>query len=357
LPSQQQLKWSELRVGITVTVAAVTLGVLVFLLSGTAGVFTSKITIYAYFDNAEGLKKGGPVDLQGVTIGNVSDIRVVSDHPNDPVQVTMRVNTKYQFLLRKDSIAKITTAGVLGESFIDVDSRTAKLGQVENGDTLKSASAPGFQEVVRASQSTLENMDILVKRLDRIVASVESGQGTIGGLLKDPALLNKANALLAEMQKIVTDVGNGKGSIGKLLVDEGLYHRVDSTIDKLDKIVTDVQNGQGNLGKLLKDESIYKNLHQTAAKANDLMENINSGHGMIGRLTRDEELAKKLDTIITNLAELSKKLNAPDGTVGKLLQNPSVYNNADQMLVETRNLIKAIRENPKKYLTIHFRIF
>jgi len=27
------------------------------------------------------------------------------------------------------------------------------------------------------------------------------------------------------------------------------------------------------------------------------------------------------------------------------------------MLVETRNLVKAIRENPKKYLTIHFKLF
>jgi len=26
-------------------------------------------------------------------------------------------------------------------------------------------------------------------------------------------------------------------------------------------------------------------------------------------------------------------------------------------LVETRNLVKAIRENPKKYLTIHFKVF
>ena len=357
MPSQQQLRWSELRVGITVTVAAVTLGVLVFLLSGTVGVFTSKITIFAYFDNAEGLKKGGPVDLQGVTIGNVNDIRVVPNHPDSPVQITMRVNTKYQFLLRKDSVARITTAGVLGESFIDVDSRTAKERTIQDGDILKSANAPGFQEVVRASQSTLENMDILVKRLDRIIVSVESGEGTIGGLIKDPALLNKANALLAQMQKIVADVGNGKGSIGKLLVDEGLYHRVDSALDKLDKIITDIQNGQGNLGKLLKDESIYKNLQQTAAKANDLVENINAGHGTIGKLARDEELAKKLDTIITNLAELSKKLNAPDGTVGRLLNNPSVYNNTDQMLVETRNLVKAIRENPKKYLTIHLRVF
>jgi len=27
------------------------------------------------------------------------------------------------------------------------------------------------------------------------------------------------------------------------------------------------------------------------------------------------------------------------------------------MLLETRNLVKAIRENPKKYLTIHFKVF
>jgi len=25
--------------------------------------------------------------------------------------------------------------------------------------------------------------------------------------------------------------------------------------------------------------------------------------------------------------------------------------------VETRNLVKAVRENPKKYLTIHFKMF
>ena len=46
-----------------------------------------------------------------------------------------------------------------------------------------------------------------------------------------------------------------------------------------------------------------------------------------------------------------------DQLIGKLIQDPSVYNNTDQMLVETRNLVKAIRENPKKYLTIHFRVF
>ena len=39
------------------------------------------------------------------------------------------------------------------------------------------------------------------------------------------------------------------------------------------------------------------------------------------------------------------------------LNDPSLYNNADQMLVETRNLVKSVRENPKRYLTIKFKLF
>ena len=52
MPSQKQLKWSQLRVGLTVLFASITLGVLIFLMSGTTGLFTPKITLKSYFDNA-----------------------------------------------------------------------------------------------------------------------------------------------------------------------------------------------------------------------------------------------------------------------------------------------------------------
>ena len=357
MPSQKQLKWSELRVGITVIVAAITLAVLVFLMSGTAGFFTSKVTLYSYFDNAEGLRVGAPVALQGVTIGNVKDIRVVPGRQLDPVQVTMKVNTKYRFLLRKDSSATIQTVGVLGESFIDVDSKTAHGSQVDDGDTLKAANAPALQDVVRSSQTTLENLDILIKRLDRIVAEVENGKGSVGKFIQDPALFNKANALLAQMQQIVNDVSNGKGSIGKLLSDDSLYRKVNDSLDKVNHMVDSIDRGEGSLGKFIKDPSLYQNANQTISKANQLMDSINAGHGAIGKLAKDEEFAKKLDNTITKLSALADKFNSGEGTIGKLIQDPSVYNNTDQMLVETRNLVKAIRENPKKYLTIHFRVF
>src|SRR5215471_16192660 len=94
VPSQKQLKWSQLKVGITVLVASITLGVLIFLMSGTGGWLTKKITIKSYFDNAGGLRVGAPVRLNGVDIGNVKGIQVVSDADKKltPVEVTMKVS-------------------------------------------------------------------------------------------------------------------------------------------------------------------------------------------------------------------------------------------------------------------------
>ena len=357
MPSQQQLKWSELRVGVTVIVALVTLAVLTFLMSGTTGIFTSKITLYVYFANAEGLKVGAPVRLQGVDLGNVKDIRGTADRRDSPVKVTMRVNTKYQFLVLKDTKATVATAGVLGEAFVDLDSRAAVKVKVQDGDELPAVDTPGLEDVVRSSQGTLQNMDSLVKRLDRIVASIESGQGTMGAFIKDPSFFNRANAILGQVQTLINDISNGKGTVGKLLADDTLYNKFNADVDKLSRMVDDMDQGKGSLGKFMKDDALYNNANQTLSKANKLMEDINAGRGTIGMLAKDERFPKKLNDTIDRLNTTLQKIESGNGSAAKFLNDPSLYNNTDQMLVETRGLIKAIREDPKKYLTIHFRIF
>jgi phospholipid/cholesterol/gamma-HCH transport system substrate-binding protein len=357
LPSQKQLRWSELKVGITVIAGSVTLAVLVFLISGSSGLFTSKITFTTYFDNAEGLRAGQPVDLQGVPIGNVQSIHIVSGRPLNPVQVIMRVNAKYQPFIHEDSTVAVMTAGVLGESFVDIDSKTAKKSPIKDGAELPSANAPGIQDVVRASQTSLQNVDTLVKRADAIFAEIQSGKGSLHQAIFDPELINRINAALDQVQGLLNDVSNGKGTIGKFFADDSLYRKTNSMIDKLDRIVSDIDQGKGNLGKLVKDDTLYTNINQTTAKANKLIEDLNAGHGAAGKLLKDEELARKLQNTIEKLSLIADRLEAGEGSAGKLLKDPSVYNNTDQMLVETRNLVKAIRENPKKYLTIHFRVF
>ena len=64
MPSREQLRWAQLRVGLTVIFASIVLALVIFLVSGTGGVFSSKVSIYAYFENAAGVRVGAPVKLE-----------------------------------------------------------------------------------------------------------------------------------------------------------------------------------------------------------------------------------------------------------------------------------------------------
>ena len=200
-------------------IASLVLALLLFLMSGTGGFFTKRITLVSYFDNAEGLRPGAPVRLSGVDIGNVSTIVIVpnKDKQLTPVEVIMKVSTKYAFNLRRDTLASLETAGVLGETFMDMDSSQAVGPPAQDGDTLPTRVHPDFNEVVRSSQSTLQNMDALLKRADRILAFAESGKGSLGKLIYDPTLYDRLSQTVAELKQVVDEIAKGQGSLGQLI--------------------------------------------------------------------------------------------------------------------------------------------
>jgi phospholipid/cholesterol/gamma-HCH transport system substrate-binding protein len=359
VPSEKQVRWSQLRVGLTVIFASVALAILIFLMTGTTGLFTKKIIVRAYVDNAGGLRVGAPVRLEGVDIGNVTGIRVVSDPKRrlTPVEVRMKITTKYANTMRSDCEVLLSTAGVLGEVFVDLDCREAKGGPMVNGAELPTRDVPQLQDVVRASQGTLQNVDTLVKRLDNILSYVQSGQGSIGKVIYDPSLFNRANDMLIQLQQIVAQANSTNGSIGKLLNSSELYDKANGAVDKLNAIIDQINQGNGTAGKFIKDPALYDNANQTLAKANQLMSDINAGKGTFGKLAKDEALAKKLDSTITRLDTILERLEKGEGTAGQLLVNRSLYNNADATLASAHELIEAIKKDPKTYLTIHLKLF
>ncbi len=359
VPSEKQVKWSQLRVGLTVLFALITLAVLIFVMTGTTGLFTKKIMLRAYVDNAGGLRIGAPVRLEGVDIGNVTRIRVVHDPKRvlAPVEIVMKITTRYEDTMNKGCQVLLTTAGVLGEVFVDLDCRGAQGGPIQTGDELPTKDVPQLQDVVRASQGTLQNVDTLVKRLDNIISYIQSGQGSIGKVIYDQSLFNRANDMLAQLQEVVGQINSPNGTIGKLLNSEELYNKANTAVDNVNKIIDQINSGNGTIGKFLKDPSLYDNANKTVGEAHQLIGDINAGKGTIGKLAKDEALAKKIDNTVTRLNSIADRLDKGEGTAGKFLVDPSLYNNADQLLVETRNLIAAVRKDPKKYLTIHLKLF
>lgn len=358
MPSQQEVQWSQLKVGVLVIVALAALTALIFLMSGnTGGIFTGKITLRSYFENAAGLKVGAPVNLEGVTIGNVKSIRIAPDRKLTPVEVIMKVSGRATSDVREDSKTSLDTIGVLGDTVVDIDSKHAIGPRVKDNDELGTTESPNLSDVIKSSQGTIEQVNTILAKIDSLVDTLNSGKGSVGQLINDPALYNKAVQAVDQLSKMSSDLNAGKGSIGKLLKDETLYNNLNDTTAKLDHITTEIDNGQGTIGKLLKDQTLYNNLNQTVNNANQLMAEVNQGKGTLGMLAKDPKFEARFRDTIDKLDAIMDKINSGQGTIGQMVVNPSLYNNANAMLTESRNLVTQVRENPKKYLTFHVKIF
>lgn len=358
MPSRKEIQWSQLKVGALVLAAMVVLIFVILLMNAsTGGLFAPKLTLRTYFDNAGGLKSGAPVTLEGVTIGNITRIRVVPARSPKPVEVTMRVGGEYLKDLHTDSTTSIVQAGVLGDSFVDITCIHSKGPEPANNAELRSTSAPNLQGVISASQTSIEQVTKLMENANRLVDTLNSDKGTIGGLINDPKFYAKINRIADNLDKLTGEIGNGQGTLGKLVNDDTLYNNANSMIGHFNTIAENLQNGQGTAGKLLNDDALYKNLNSTVSNANQLLGDINAGKGTIGKLAKDPDFAKKLDDTVTRLDSLLTTIDEGKGTIGQLMQNKSLYDHTDQTMDQAQQLLKAIRQDPKKYFVIRLKLF
>jgi phospholipid/cholesterol/gamma-HCH transport system substrate-binding protein len=358
VPSQQEVQWSQLKVGVLVIVAVSALSALVFLMAGsTGGLFTGKTTLRSYFENAAGLKNGAPVNLEGVTIGTVTQVKIEPARKLTPVEVTMKIGNKYRQAVHTDSTSSLETIGVLGDTVVDINSKSATGPPVQNNAELKTNETPNLSDVIKSSQGTIEQLNTILAKVDHLADSLNSDKGSIGELINNPELYNRALTTLNELSRLVDTVSNGQGSIGKLVADDTLYNHINDTVAKLDKMATSLDDGKGTIGKLLKDETLANNLNSSVKNADQLLADINAGKGGLGMIAKDPQFAAKLRDTVDKLDSVLNRVDSGEGTVGQLVRNPSLYNNLDQSLTETRGLVAAIRENPKKYLTFHVKVF
>ena len=321
--------------------AAAVLVFLIFLMSGsTGGLFARKLLLRSYFENAAGLKDGAPVTLEGVTIGNVIHVRVVPERNPTPVEVTMQVGHEYAFALH-----------------LDISSAHASGPPPANDAELKASGSPSIQDVIRTSEVSIEQITTLMHKVQDLVDTLNSKKGSAGQFINDPALYNKVSRIADNLQTITGNVVDGNGSLGKLIADDTLYTRANSAVDRLDRITTGLDEGKGSAGKLLRDDSLYNNLNAAVSNANQLLAGINSGKGAMGKMAKDPAFAQKLDNTLTSLDGILASVNEGKGTLGQLVQSRTLYDHADQAMNETQQLVKSIREDPKKYLIIRMKVF
>jgi phospholipid/cholesterol/gamma-HCH transport system substrate-binding protein len=361
MPSQAEVRWSQLKVGTIVLLSVVLLTTLLFLMTSNAGIgfFQKRVVVHSFFDNASGLKVGAPVTLEGVTIGEVSRVAITTDPARKltPVEVVMKLSPHFRASIHKDSIVTLQTAGVLGDTVVDINSQLATGPEAQNGDELRTKDVPSIQDVVASSQATVKSVNEIMPKINDIVTSIDAGKGSAGKLINDPQLYNRAVATVNELQTLATNLNRGRGTAGKLLTDDTVYNNLKDATARLDSLATNLSTGKGTAGKLLTDDTLYNNLNTTITQTNALLAQINSGKGGLGMLVKDPAFADKLNDSVSKLDLLLTNIDNGKGTIGKLATDDSVYTNLDKLLANSDQFVTMLRQDPKKYLTIHMKIF
>jgi phospholipid/cholesterol/gamma-HCH transport system substrate-binding protein len=362
MPSQKEVRWSQLKIGVIVLASAVILTTLLFLMTTGSGlgIFSRKLTITTYFENSAGLKPGAAVTLEGVTIGTVKTVTVTNapERKLTPVMVAMKIDSKYGFGLHTDSKAALSTVGVLGDTIVDINSQVATGPPLRDGDELKTEETPSLQDVVKASQGTIEQLNVILAKLNSVVDNLQSGKGSFGQLLTNPELYNKFVATADEIDKAAAKLNSPDNSVGKLLNDNAeMYKSVNDSLSKVNGIVSDLQAGKGTLGKVLKDPEIADKLNQSLTHLNSILADADAGKGGLGVMVKDPVFAKNLSDALSQTDALISGIEAGKGTLGKLAKDDTLYSNANDLLTKSSQLVTAIRQDPKQYLTIHMKIF
>ncbi len=361
MPSQQEVQWSQLKVGVLVVVSIILLIFFLFLMTSGNGIgtFEKKLTAVAYFDNSQGVKVGAPVNLEGVPVGEVKSVRISNDPARKltPVQVTLKLNPKFQDRLHTDTRAALSTTGVIGDTVVELNSEVANGPELQNGTELKTTELPSIATFMKAGQGTLDQLNSTILKLDTVVAGLQTGKGSAGQLLTNPDLYNQASATVRELHILAANLNNGRGSAGKLLHDEELFNHLNAAAANLDTLTANLSSGKGTAGKLLTDDTLYNNLNRTINRTNALLTQVDEGRGSVGLLFKDQAMANKLNDTVTQLDTMLTNVNAGKGTVGQLVTNDSAYKHLDTLLQNASQLATMLREDPKKYLTIHMKIF
>jgi phospholipid/cholesterol/gamma-HCH transport system substrate-binding protein len=95
-----------------------------------------RLELRVYFQNAQGIRAGAPVRLAGVDVGSVTNVRPRPDVKGSPAEIVMELNTPYELKVPKDSYVTLQTAGVLGETFAEIDAAGASGLPATSGSVL-----------------------------------------------------------------------------------------------------------------------------------------------------------------------------------------------------------------------------
>ena len=308
----------EAKIGITVII-----GIAIFIigfnfLKGKNFLSTQR-KLYAVYNNIDGLVEASPVILNGLKIGQVSDIRLYAD-TSDKILVTILISNKI-IKIPQGSLAKIISSDLLGAKAVNLILGSSNV-YVENGDTLESAIEDDLKKSVDKRIAPLQ------KKAEGLISSIDSVMVVVQAILSKEVRNNLSESFEGIKNSIVSFEKTSLRLDTLVLMEK---HKLSNIFSKIESISINLANNNDKLTNVINN---FSDISDSLAKAN-IKSTINNANKVLSQVS-----------LIVN------KINQGQGSAGMLLNNDSLYKNLESASKNLDKLFLDIKENPKKY--VHF---
>lgn len=294
----------EFRVGIVVLFCLILVAGSVYWLQGYKLERNSQV-IKVRFNDVGALAAGDQVTVSGVLRGKVQKL-ALSDNG-----VIVELRIWKDVVLKRDATVTIKNMGVMGERFVAIvpgkDSVSLDKSLIMEGryDT-------GLPEVMGLLGEMITDLREMVSSLKRTVASDSS-------LAKFNATISNFEAVSASLERSVTH-------------NEG----------KFNESAENFLVATRRMSLLLQRNAVL------------IDSSVNRVDRSMGRL---EKFTFQLDTLSVSARKFAKMLENEDGTLPLLMQDRRLYDDLRRAAGSLDDLVKDIREHPKKYLNVKVELF
>lgn len=232
--------------GAFVLIGVLLFTVALFMIGERRSLFERRFPVYTEFARVGQLEIGASVRISGLDAGEVRDIDVPRT-PSGKFRVRMLVRNDLHGLVRTDSIATTETEGLVGAEFINITGGSDRAPLVPENGTIASREPVQVSDLLQQASDTMTLVNETVKALSgdaetavhEVALTAQDTHALVQTLSPDlTQMARNAVKISADTQQVVANINEGTGTIGRLINDDTLYNRANETMAQAQDTMT-----------------------------------------------------------------------------------------------------------------------
>jgi len=310
---------SGLMVGIFFTIAVMIFGLVLYaklFSSGMIGV--EEYRLHSTFEKAMGLGPGTRVQISGVDVGQIGDMKLESNG----VHMEFVIRKEFQnWITDSAKVFAIRDQNVISARVITIDVRQGKGKVLQDGEYLPPGKAQDIETVLETANELLGRVNHLIDAADTLLAMANDTGTTVGALFGSRGLYDNLNTQLNRIDDI-TYIGKKVLFQASGLIDT-LQGDFPMLMDRVDSITSNVSN-------------MLVELKPLPQKVDGIMDNVS------GLMTSVDSTMGKVDNLLNDVSSMT-------GTLSDFMESAdATLQNADDMMQGISNMWIIRRNMPSK---------